>query len=129
MKYQVGDDYRMRWVYKDHLSVDNIGDPIEMTAGRPIVYADDIDPDYLPSIEYNESGAPYDYLVRKCWVCLYYFRDVMEHMRTVHGMNEREIFTSGINQMSSPQPRGLIGPFFVNSSTPLPVRRSRFFEQ
>lgn len=120
VSYQVFGTDVENWVERSLLTVDNIGDPIEMTRGRPIVYADGLGIDDLPP-------SDRDYPVRKCLVCKFYFRDVNEHMRSVHGMNANQIFDAEVEYSSTPPPRER--KFFRFHSTPVPNRRSRFFDE
>lgn len=118
--FKVHNNTVFRWVHPYVLTVDDIGDPTFMTDGKNIVYADDIHPANLPSPFGN------NYFVRKCSLCNLYYRDIQEHMRRVHGMNNYRIFASEAEYGSTPV-RDRIRNLF--SSTPNPIRKSRFFKE
>lgn len=121
VSYQKNNNNIEKWLYSDWVTADNIGDPIEMTRGRPIVYADGLDVDNLDTNDYLLDSS--DYFVRKCSLCRLYYRDIHEHLRVVHGMDENQIFLSEVSYASTPRqfhnPRR-------DHSTPVP-RRSIFF--
>lgn len=122
VRYRAYNNDVVRWVDSSRLTVDNIGDSLERTHGRPIVYADTLSGMNLP------PGNDSSYRVHKCLICNLYYGDINRHVYVYHGMFGQSVFNTGIEYTSTPRGPRRDMQFFRHNSTLFPIRRGRFFD-